>query len=250
MGSKMQLLSNRTRAAVVVAAVATLVTLYGPVRVWAQNEPQTPLALYACANPAGQPRFVAATEACRPNEKRFTWKAVGPSAPAGSIPNMIGRWTADLSGYQFENVADPDCRGDAGLQLEKCQPLYFAGPGGSIEITHQNGEVFAALWLDDNGVHHQLTGVVSSDGTVSIQAFNPTEQRFFIAGTITSTNGTYEIDAHGQIFDDFGLRPYGPIFIPCLNPSIPSTCPAPWWSRLPWDVKGMMGTIHYRLIKQ
>ena len=130
---------------------------------------------------------------------------------------------------------------------------YFHGTDEVLlQVTNQNGEAFAGLVLDDDGVHHQLTGIVSSDGTVTVQFFNPTEQRFLATGTVTFANGTYQLEAHGQIFDDFGLRPYGPIALEC-KPDLPR-CPPPdppnWWSHLAWNVKGMMATAHYRLVKE
>ena len=130
----MQSLSNRigTRAAMVAVGVATFIALHGSAGVSAQSEPQTPLTLYVCANPAGQPRFVAATEACRRNETRLTWKALGPSGPTGPIPDMVGTWRGDITGYGFANVADPTCKGSEALTRPQCQPQYFGSSPKSV----------------------------------------------------------------------------------------------------------------------
>lgn len=141
------------------------------------------------------------------------------------IPDMVGSWNADLTGYIFDNVVNPLCNGASGLALQECQPLYVhVTDEPYFTVTEQNGEAFAALTMNQNGVHHQLTGVVSPDGRVSIQSFNPGEQRFFFTGTVRQVNGVYEIDAHGHIFDDFGLSPD--------------------------NIAGMMGTAHFRFVKQ
>ncbi len=129
----------------VAAGIAALLALYSTAGVRAQSEPRT---LYACANPAGQPRFVAATEPCRPQETRFAWKAVGPSEPTGQIPNMLGVWKGLSSGYGFENTADDSCghRPDADIP-DRCKPHYFSDDEeASITVTEQTGEAFAGIW--------------------------------------------------------------------------------------------------------
>ena len=245
-----------TGGATVVVGVATLLTLHGSAGVSAQSEPQTPVALYACANPAGMPRFVAPTEACRPTETRFSLRALGPSGSAGPIPDMLGEWTGNLSGCFFDEVINPVCTGPDALDNPVCQPWCGEIPETStLRVTRQVGGSFAAVWLDyrySDPRHHQMTGVVSSDGTVSIQSFNPSEQRFFFFGTVTFAEGTYRLDLHGQSFDDFGLSPFDNEPSPC-GPDITPFCPL-WFSNL-WNTSaghqsGFMGTLHARYVKK
>ena len=123
----------------------------------------------------------------------------------GNIPDMVGVWKGELYGYNFNNVADPDCRQPADIAKSQCQPQYIQNPEASFQITTQNGRVFAGLYVEGQ-YPRRLTGVVLPDGTVSVQGFSPTELRSFFTGTLTFTNGTYEMTGQGHSFDDFGLR--------------------------------------------
>ena len=236
---------------------ATLLTLHGSEGVTAQSEPLTPVTLYVCANPAGQPRFVAATEVCRRNETRFSLKALGPSGSEGPIPDMLGVWTGDVNLCFFDNVVNPVCKGSEALGKTECQPQCAQSTGTSqLSVTKQDGEAFAGVWLDSrypgDPSHHQLTGVVSSDGTVSIQVFNPSEQRLLFFGTLRFVEGTYQLDLHAQAFDDFGLTPFDNKPSPC-DPDVPTRyCDRwfrDWWNMSAGTQSGWMGTIHFRYVK-
>ena len=153
---------------------------------------------------------------------------------------MEGRWPVSIDRPDSEHGRQVEGRLERVLFRKRCRPgmqepgrpcstsmpapYFHATDEPYWEVTHQNGEAFAAVAFDEDGDLHAMTGVVLSDGTVSIQAFNPSEQRFFITGTVKLTNGTYVIDAQGQVFDDFGLKPFGNGPSPCDpsgNPVLP-----------------------------
>ncbi len=126
-------------------------------------------------------------------------------ADGEKIPDMVGVWKGEVSAYVFANVADPECKAPADITKATCQPQFVPQSQALIEITTQNGRVFAGLYVEGANPR-RLTGVVSPDGTVSVQGFSPTEFRSFASGTLKFTDGIYEIAGKGHGFDDFGLR--------------------------------------------
>ena len=118
----------------------------------------------------------------------------GKAAEDNWVPDLIGVWTGEGAGYGFLDVTVP-----------YLQPVYFEGPiENGLEITHQTGRTFAGEWgSDDGGDRFKLTGVIMPDRTVSIQLFEPSEERHFITGRITRSGGTLQISAYGHFFDDF-----------------------------------------------
>ena len=103
------------------------------------------------------------------------------------VPNMIGRWSTQGVGYVFEDVlsADPNL-----------EPVYVEGDLDDFVITRQIGRVFAGTWYDDPndpGDLKTLVGVILPDRTVSIQDFEPSEERTFITRRLTKSGGTLQI---------------------------------------------------------
>ncbi len=120
----------------------------------------------------------------------------GQDAEDNWIPDMIGVWTGEGAAYGFLDVTEP-----------YLQPWYFEGLyENGLEITHQTGRIFAGEWgSDDGGDRFKLTGVIMPDRTVSIQLFEPSEERHFITGRITRSRGSLQISGYGHFFDDFHL---------------------------------------------
>jgi len=107
------------------------------------------------------------------------------------VPDMIGTWTGEGAVYLFSDVTVPS------------QPefFYISSLDRDIVITEQTGRVFAgAFGLDDE---YKLTGVILKDRTVSIQYFEPSEERHFFTGRLTKSGNTLQISAIMQFFDDF-----------------------------------------------
>jgi len=111
------------------------------------------------------------------------------------VPDLIGVWTGEGACYVFMDVTEPY------LQPEH----YFEGLfENGLKITQQNGRVFAGEWgFGEEGDRFKLTGVIMPDRTVSIQLFEPSEERHFITGRLKRSGGTLQISAYGHFFDDF-----------------------------------------------
>jgi len=122
----------------------------------------------------------------------------GKAANDNWIPDMTGWWATERAAtYTFDDVTDPTC-----------MPVYIEGvsyPEGVFHITVQTGRVFAGTW--EGG--RKLTGVILPDRTVSMQAFEPSELRFFITGRLTKSGGTLQLEGYAHGFNDFGLPANG-----------------------------------------
>ena len=111
------------------------------------------------------------------------------------VPDLTGVWSGEGAAYVFMDVLEP--------YLEAV--YYFEGLfENGLEITHQTGNVFAGEWgSDEGGDRFKLTGVILPDRTVSIQWFEPSEERHFFTGRITRSEGALQISGYGHFFDDF-----------------------------------------------
>ena len=81
------------------------------------------------------------------------------------IPNMLGWWISEASVFYFENVDDPSG-----------EPIFGEGQI-YINITHQNGRVFAGTVNFDD----KLTGAIAPDGTISMQSFGGNDRFLYSA---------------------------------------------------------------------
>ena len=109
------------------------------------------------------------------------------------VPDLIGTWQVDGTAYFIEDVND--------FTAPDGVPEFIQGPFEDIIITDQTGRVFAGIGVGGND---HVTGVILSDGTVSMQLFELTELRGFLTGTLDGGGTTLEISGFFHVFDDFG----------------------------------------------
>jgi len=86
----------------------------------------------------------------------------GQGAPNAMIPNLQGQWQGEIAGYAFEDVRSPGFP----------QPQYVQSSTDEdiISIEFQNGRAFAGYGHPSSPHPSKLAGVISPDGTISIQA--------------------------------------------------------------------------------
>jgi hypothetical protein len=124
------------------------------------------------------------------------------------VPDLRGTWQGQIRGYIVQNVlVEPVFDPSGNPTLGK--PHYFedASDDQTFFIREQVGRVFAG-W-DAEG--RKLTGVLMPDGTVSVQLFEPTENRTLFIGTLTAVGGQLRMEVYGHGFDDFGLTAPDPL---------------------------------------
>ena len=112
-------------------------------------------------------------------------------------PDLIGEWTAEMAGYFYDDVIDPEC-----------PPIYGEGYANNFHITHQTGRTFAGTWYEGSD-KIKIAGVMLPDRTVSIQDFTPSEERNFFTGRLTISGGTLQMSGYLHSFDDFN-HSHGP----------------------------------------
>jgi hypothetical protein len=112
----------------------------------------------------------------------------------GRIPNMVGTWRGEIAGYFVQHTAEFPPNTHEAVYFEDSVEMMFV-------ITKQNGRAFGG---------NNLTGVILPDGTVAIQAFEPTELRMFLTGSLQASGRRLEINGYGHLFDDFGITPVPP----------------------------------------
>ena len=74
-----------------------------------------------------------------------------------------------------------------------------------MNITTQNGRVFAGNHYDPDEPGDKVTGVLMPDGTVSVQFLLDVTggtDRFFFTGTLAKVRGRYEIKGYGHGYED------------------------------------------------
>jgi len=117
----------------------------------------------------------------------------GQKFTVAKIPNLVGEWKGQAVGYSYEDSGNP------------YNSPQFAQGEVSMNITTQNGRVFAGTHYDPGEPGDKLTGVLMPDGSVSLQfLFDVTggTDRYFINGTLANVRGRYEIKAHGHTYED------------------------------------------------
>jgi hypothetical protein len=107
------------------------------------------------------------------------------------VPDMTGVWTGEMVGWGFWDVTDPSS-----------EPFYFEEPiDHDLVITHQAGRTFAGTVEG-----RKLAGVIMPNRTVSMNYYEPSEERIFITGRVTRSGSTLQISGYSHFFDDFQHR--------------------------------------------
>ncbi len=127
-----------------------------------------------------------------------------PAPPRGRvIPNLVGSWSLEVSEVSFGDPTDPSEGPVFSEQSSEGEPAVF--------ITDQVGRRFAGYLRLNNeqNQYDKMTGVVTEDGTVSVQGVfvfgESFPDRFIAWGTVTPQPYPRVITGIGQNFEDYGL---------------------------------------------
>jgi hypothetical protein len=116
------------------------------------------------------------------------------------IPNLVGAWSAEGAEVGFGNPADP---------LEAPHFDQFTSRGAPVVyITDQVGRTFAGYFAYQPGQHDKLTGVVTEDGTVTVQLVTVFQQsspnRGLLWGKVSPLKNPILIKVLGHGFEEYG----------------------------------------------
>lgn len=108
---------------------------------------------------------------------------------ANRIPDLKGQWQGEIEGYMFKNSLN-----------SSDVPIYVQGPSDELilSINFQTGRAFYGTSQDGA----TITGVISPDGTIRIQALGEGELRGFGTCTLAIERGHYVMTGTLDMFDD------------------------------------------------